>query len=84
MLFREYAKAFCEAHAAKILLKDSADNAVPVPRSWQTALETEKAKPDFVDLVRDFELLALRLEHNALETDVIELLKRVPIRTPIN
>jgi hypothetical protein len=83
ILWSEYGKVLCEAEAAKVMLKGSADQRIPIPVLWEEVLKTVKARPDLASLAQHFEMSALTLEKGALETEAIELLKKVPIKTRI-
>lgn len=83
-LIREYGRALCEALAAKAMLKTSAEKRIPIPALWEDALEAAKGKPELATLAQDFEMFGLRLEQDALETDLIELLKQMPVKPSIN
>lgn len=83
-LFREYSKFVCEAMAAKAMLKESAERRIPIPVLWEDALRAVKEKSELAELANNLEKVSLQLETDAAETDVIELLKRVPVKTPIN
>lgn len=83
ILWREYGKVLCEAEAAKTMLKASADNRVPIPVLWEEVLQNLKERSDLATLAQQFETSALALEKGALETEAIELLKKVPVKGPI-
>jgi len=84
VLIREYGKVLCDAQAARVMLKASSDNHRPIPQLWQETLETAKNLPQIANIAQEFETIALRLENNAAETDLTELLQRIQIKTPIN
>jgi hypothetical protein len=84
VLIREYGRVLCDAQAARVMLKASSDTRRPIPELWQETLDTAKNVPQIARIAQEFETIALRLESNASETDLTELLKRIQIKTPIN
>ena len=84
VLIREYGKVLCDAQAARVMLKASSDSRRPIPQLWQETLDTAKNLPQIASIAQEFETIALRLENNAAETDLTELLKQIQIKTPLN
>ena len=84
-ILRDYGKTVDQLHVARVMLKFCAENQKSPPVQWEYALEeTLKKLPPTTAPSQLFELAALRLEQHAYETDLIELLSKLPKGTPPN
>jgi hypothetical protein len=84
-ILREYGKTVDELHVAKVMIKFCSENKKSPPVQWEYALEeTLKKLPATSAPSQVFELAALRLEQHAYDTDLIELLSKLPKGKPPN
>lgn len=84
VLIREYGKALQDAQAARTMLVASSASGRPIPQLWQEVLEQAKSLPHIASIGQEIETIAQRLETAADETDLTELLKRIPLKSPPN
>jgi hypothetical protein len=82
-LLREYGNLLCELSATRVMIKFCAMNQTVPPADWRHALEEMKKKSGYRAPSEVLETIAVRLEQDAAEIDLTELLKTLPKGSPI-
>jgi hypothetical protein len=82
-ILRHFGTTVDELQVAKVMIKFCAEHQKVPPAQWEFALEETRKKlanpPSQL-----FELAALELEKHALDTDLNELLSKLPVGSSIN
>jgi len=79
-IIREHARLIRDLTAARALLKVCQEKQVcPVDFEWD--LEEMKQKPEYLQIAKELDLIAVRIEQAAEEIDLNELLQKLPKET---